>query len=399
MVDRMLSDDPLVFMPPPSAQGKPASQRSADDPVIQLATLLTEWIAADKPVDAFYLNNDNEDAGSSGKAYLMTPDVANAMTNIGGCLPNKSIVATEPVKMDELDTYFAQLQALPPGQGTLANRLGLPDRLDQTDLFTLDTETLARHGVIAYAPAYPLWSDDAGKLRMVRVPRGQSIVFDKANQKLIIPTNTRFYKTFLKKITDTDGSTRYRKIETRLIVSRPDQQLPDGTCQPTALFGTYAWNEEETEALLVTDPLRNGEPFTDRLITVITDEPVAAQVRASNPANLTYALQNRKAIRHYAIPGSDRCLDCHMGSPSQSFIVGFTPLQVKRRPAGEGGVIEPAATDELTQLQRLIDYGVISGVDSPLDSARNCSCCDVKSRQASAVGAVEDEFLQFGLGG
>ena len=42
-----------------------------------------------------------------------------------------------------------------------------------------------------------------------------------------------------------------------------------------------------------------------------------------------------------------------MGSPSQTFILGFTPLQVKRRPVGVGGIIEPAAADELTQLQRL----------------------------------------------
>jgi mono/diheme cytochrome c family protein len=367
MLDRLSSDDPTYYMPPPSAGGKPASQRSADDPVTQLATLIREWLAAGKPAYVFYL--DNPDAGGSDQPFLMAPDRANSLTNIGDCLPLKTTVATEQAKMDALDALFAASAVAPPGRGTLVERIGLPERLEDTDLFTLDTAALARHGVIAYAPAYPLWSDDAGKLRHVRVPRGQSITFDRANQKLVIPPNTRFYKTFLKKITDTDGSTRYRKIETRLIVSRPDQAMPNGSLEPTAIFGTYAWNDLETEAVLLTDPLRNGEPFSDRVITYVTDEPAAAAITASNPLSLSYALQSKQAVRHYAIPGSDRCLDCHRGSPSQSFVLGFTPLQVKRRPTGEGGVIEPAAPDELTQLGRLLDYGVVTGVDSPDDLA------------------------------
>jgi len=367
MLSRMQSDDPNLFMPPPSVGGSPASQRSAEDPVTQLIFYLQQWAAAGKPADVFYVSNDSTNAGNAGKTFLMKPETGNALTDIGDCLPDKSSVGTAQAKMDELDTSFSQLQAAPAGQGTLAERIGLPERLDQTDLFTLDTETLARYGVIAYAPTYPLWSDNAGKLRMVRVPRGQSITFDKASQQFTIPPNTRFYKTFLKVIKDSDGSTRYRKIETRLIVSRPDQVMTDGSREPTALYGTYAWSDDETEATLVTDPLRNGEPFSDRLITYVTDLPTEEQVAATHPLNLSYALQNKNALRHYAIPGSDRCLDCHEGSPSQSFIVGFTPLQVKRRPQGQGGIIEPAAPDELNQLQRLIDYGVITGVSSPDD--------------------------------
>ena len=43
-------------------------------------------------------------------------------------------------------------------------------------------------------------------------------------------------------------------------------------------------------------------------------------------------------MRRYAIPGAQRCIECHMGSPSASFVLGFTPLQIARRPAGQGGV-------------------------------------------------------------
>ena len=38
-----------------------------------------------------------------------------------------------------------------------------------------------------------------------------------------------------------------------------------------------------------------------------------------------------------------------------------------RRATGTGGNIEPTSADELTQLQRFIDYGVVTGIDSPSD--------------------------------
>ena len=84
---------------------------------------------------------------------------------------------------------------------------------------------------MAFAPAYPLWADNAAKIRHIRVPRGQSVRFDKQQQTFSIPANTRFYKTFLKKVVDRDGNTSYRKMETRLIVSRPDVEKPDGTAR------------------------------------------------------------------------------------------------------------------------------------------------------------------------
>src|SRR6202042_3811704 len=157
--------------------------------------------------------------------------------------------------------------------GTPAQIIGLPEHLADTDLFTLDSAVLQQYGVIAYQPTYPLWSDNAGKLRYVRVPRGTSIQFDKASQQFEIPPNTRFYKTFMKQIVDTDGSYRYRKIETRLIVSRPDLNNPDGTASAqTALFGSYRWNDDESDAVLVQTPLNDGEPFADTVLLYNTDE-------------------------------------------------------------------------------------------------------------------------------
>jgi mono/diheme cytochrome c family protein len=354
------------FMPPEgSPNGKPWQERKdrPTDPVTRLSGLIDVWVKAGRPADAFTVP-----AALGGTTpYAIDADFAETFTNIGTCIPDAGMVATELDRSCDLDAKFAALQKQ-PDSSLPEEQLGLPTTLDQTDLFTLDSAELARHGVIAYAPTYPLWSDDAGKLRYVRVPQGTSIEFDAKTRSFDIPKNTRFYKTFMKKVLDRDGSERFRKIETRLIVSRPGED---------SLFGTYQWNEEETQATLITDPLNNGRPFKDRLLTLITDLAKADEIKADWEAgevrNYTKALDYAGVVRRYAIPSSERCIQCHMGGPGKSFILGFMPLDVYARPCDQatldafghcdGGVIEPASGDQLTQLERLISYGVISNYD------------------------------------
>jgi mono/diheme cytochrome c family protein len=356
----------FAFMPPAESNGKPWSERekSKSDAVRDLSTLIEVWLdsATPPPLDVFTLPADK-----GGKtAYAIDEAFATSFTNMGTCIPDVGMFATELERSCALDAEFAALKRVPDGAPN--ERIGLPRTLNETDLFTLDSAVLAQHGVIAYAPTYPLWTDDAGKLRFVRVPRGQSISYDAKSGQFDIPDNTRFYKTFLKEVLTLSGEKRFKKIETRVIVSRQGQE---------SLYGTYAWNEQETQATLVEDPLRNGEPFRDRLITVVTDElkyqDIYARVQSGELRNLTYELEQAKVIRHYAIPGSERCVQCHMGSPNDSFILGFTPLQVNQRPCEqetlekegycEGGILHATGPDELSQLQRLIDYGVITGFD------------------------------------
>jgi mono/diheme cytochrome c family protein len=361
VLDVMESKDPNVFMPPSAAGGVPLEQRPDTDPVVQLDKMLHQWIDQGRPANSFALPVVDASGAGDTSGYLLSPELGNAMSNIGTCVPDRGMVGTSGSAMDALDTFFATATDLPP-------------TLDKTDLYTLDSEALAREGVISYQPTYPLWTDNAGKMRYVRVPRGKSIVFDKQTQQFTIPANTRFYKTFLKKVTDANGNVGYRKIETRVIVSRPDVDMPDGTVKQTAIFGTYVWNEDESQATLLNDPLRSGKPFADRIFTYITDEQAAQPIIDSAPSNLLLELQRAGVTRHYALPGAERCVQCHMGSPNKSFILAFTPLQVNRRQVGTSGVYEPDPAsgeklpeEELSQLQRLIDYGVISGMASPAD--------------------------------
>lgn len=354
VVDRITSDDPSVYMPPAGTPGSGAySRRQPSDPMVVLANLLMQWVAQGRPDELFTVASmDSGDTNS----FLLSPQVGMNLTNIGDCIPSKAGVSTSSTTMDQMDTFFASATALPLS-------------LSNTDLTTLDGTALAQVGVFAYAPQYPLWSDGSGKLRYIRVPRGQSVKFHKDTQAWDIPPNTRFYKTFLKEVTDSDGNDRFRKIETRVIVARPDTTLPDGTIQQNALFGTYIWNDDETTATLSQLPLRDGTPFTDSLFEYTLDEPKEQMIRDSMPANLKYQLEvaNPGLKRHYAVPGGQRCIQCHMGSPTQNFALGFIPLQIARRHSGTGGAYEDTGADELTQLQRLIDYGVITGLSSPSD--------------------------------
>ena len=335
-------DGPTSPMPPFGSGGRPFSERTPVDPVYQFDALVRAWIAAGQP-STFPKPTSGGDAGAAdagpSATFTMPVSVGLAMTNIGNCIPDAPMVALGDMQKAarDLDAMFQGLTKTRDPNAAAKDQLGLPEHLSQTDLVSFDSAILAQNRVVAFQPAYPLWSDDAGKLRHVRVPLGQSIQFEKATQEFTIPENTRFYKTFMKKIVDTDGSIRWRKIETRLIVARHEPvNLKASQDDVNSLFGSYQWNDSETEATLVETPLTNSEPFADTLFLYNTDEQLAAEVLKQNPANVDLALLTNGAARHYAIPSSTRCVECHMGSPSQSFILGFRPVQLNRRPTGRG---------------------------------------------------------------
>src|SRR6202008_1176413 len=128
----------------------------------------------------------------------------------------------------ELDEKFAGIRAF----------ADLPKSLRETDLVTFGSAGLVKQPIFNYAPTYTLWSDNAKKIRMVRVPVGESIRFDRDKQSFEIPDNTRFYKTFLRQVKDLEGRTGYRKIETRIIIARKATMGPDGKTVQNAVFGT-----------------------------------------------------------------------------------------------------------------------------------------------------------------
>lgn len=355
---RLNSDNPDFVMPP---ERVPFSSRATSDPVYQLEKRLEAWLAQGRPADMFEFGDAVASTSAAAGFYGYS-----TLSNMGDCIPGKTMYASSPSgEMDAKDKLFADATELP------AN-------LADTDLTTFDGATLAANGVIAFRPTYALWSAGSRKLRYVRVPKGTSIKFDKATQSFDIPPNTRFYKTFFRKVLDTAGRTSYRKMETRLILTRPDGLEADGTTpRPTALFGTYVWSDDEMSAQLRTVPYRDGTGFSDLTETYWASEIEHADLLENLPPGagslvdkIQKVLDDPRSLDkrlHYAVPGSKRCVQCHQGSPTRDFVLGFIPLQIAQREAGTGGTYDPVDADELDQLQRFIDYGLITGMASPAD--------------------------------
>ena len=367
---RVWSSDPSFVMPPTSD----GSKLSPDSPIALVSDMLTSWDNQGK-ADLYQLERGGSgvmDGGTaSGSPFKMNEALGYSLTNIGSCVPSPQLPKLTS-DMKAKDEMFAAVQSFED----------LPKTLRETDFVSLDSQQLAQHGVYSYQPTYTLFSDHALKMRYLRVPVGQSIRYNPDTQGFDIPENTRFYKTFLKEVIDKDGRKGYRKMETRLIISRHDREFQDGRPpEIRAIRASYAWDEDEQNAVLVTDPLQDQTPFADRLCPYITDErgdrdtngDGVVDKKDANPIknnpNCTYMsaeeLDDPKSgtIRHYAIPARTRCDECHMGSRSRSFILGFTPWHADRRKEGEGGTFDdPPTPDELSQLQRLIDYGVVTGI-------------------------------------
>ncbi len=300
-------------------QMPPATRRKSNpEGFLRTGRMLQAWINAGKPSGNFSLPGGVDGGGPAGAAPFVNS------TDVGDCVPDPAAMGFSY----RLDRMFAELTELPKS-------------LVDTDLFSLDAFELAQKGTVAYNVEYPLWADNAEKGRWIHVPMKiegnalvrQAVHYDSLTKKFEIPENTRFYKTFYKLVKQA-GKSRYRRMETRLIVVRYPAER--------ALFGTYRWDETEQVATLVETPYRDGTPWKDSIFTLVTDDKTGKE-------------------RKYAIPAKHRCVECHMGSESKNFVLGFSPLQINRRAPGEYARNDKVTADELSLAERFAVYGVASG--------------------------------------
>ncbi len=337
--------DPNDPMPPTNISGWiPYSERLPTDLNVIFAKIFQAWIDEGKPngtAEPFVPPAGILPTATSGR-FVTSSSVGTDMTNIGNCVPDATRVAqsrlpTSIGALQAMDAMFAGLFATTDSDAGPEAQLGLPPTLSATDFSsadgttaTFDSDALATRGVIAYQPTYPNWFDGAMFIRHVRVPIGQSIHFDKSQQAFAIPDNTRFYETIVRRVADTDGSYRWRKMETRIVVARNPRTAG------APLIGTYDWDANETDAALRTFPRHNGLPFAAGTTSYTTDELVSQATLAENPQNPTLQLVLNRAERHYAVLSVDQCGACHQGTAAGNFVLGFTPLQLNRRPVGRG---------------------------------------------------------------
>ena len=120
-----------------------------------------------------------------------------------------------------------------------------PALLSETGLYEASRPGAIARGVRQFSPQYPLWTDGAAKARWVYLPAGTTIDTTN-NADWEFPVGTRFWKQFT-----FDG----RKVETRMIWRATAARW---------IFATYAWNEEQTDAVLApTDGIRGAAPIAE----------------------------------------------------------------------------------------------------------------------------------------
>ena len=210
-------------------------------------------------------------------------------------------------------------------------------KLSETGCLDVAAPTTPPQGMIRYDVNSPLWSDGAAKDRWLYVPEGSRIGL-LADGDFDIPPGSVAVKTF---------SVAGKKIETRLFARYPDS---------TWAGYSYEWNDEQSEALLLsagkTKPLANGKTWY--------------------------------------FPSRGECFACH--TPVAGFTLGLETRQLDR---------EEGAANQLARFAALLDRPVIAGALAPLRSAdaqgasaserargylhSNCSMCH---REGSGAGAA-----------
>lgn len=132
--------------------------------------------------------------------------------------------------------------------------------------------------VIPYEPASSLFTDYASKKRFIWMPEGVSATYVADNKILDFPIGTVLIKTFYYTTIQPANTTQI--IETRLMIRH----------ETGWKFYEYLWNDEQTDADLVTGPdFVNGSSKT-----------------------ITFKKPNNEIITtNYRIPSDAECLACH----------------------------------------------------------------------------------------
>ena len=153
---------------------------------------------------------------------------------------------------------------------------GVPRRLADTGLYRDISSKNIDPRNLSYSPRFPLWSDGAQKHRWIRLPPGAAIDASDPD-RWVFPPGTKVWKEF-----SFDG----RRVETRLMQSSGGGRWT---------FATYAWNADESDAVLVP------------------------------AAGLRGVVEIAPGKRH-DIPGIMDCRACHEGNRVE--VLGFSALQL-----------------------------------------------------------------------
>lgn len=207
-------------------------------------------------------------------------------------------------------TGFHRLEVAPPQP----DRPPFPTKLSDTGLFTSTAEHELHPGVIPYSVNSPLWSDGAHKDRYFALPGWSQVEFT-PTRPWVFPDGTVLVKTFSLE-RDASRPESLQRIETRLLLKEQGEWLGY----------SYAWNDDQTDAVLVE---KNGR-----------DQEFAIQ-------DVTAAEGVRRQTWHF--PSRTECMVCH--SRAAGFVLGLQTPQMNR--------VHEYADGPAHQFDRLSQLGVL----------------------------------------
>ena len=167
----------------------------------------------------------------------------------------------------------------------------IPTRLSETGIFS-DLATLTPHaGIYPYDINLPFWSDGSSKERWFSIPAISNKMVFGAETNWSFPTGAYFIKHFEAETVVGDPSSK-KRLETRVLIKK----------ELDAYGITYKWNDEGTEAELVSE---YGE-------------------------TRQFAVTNGTSIRQqtWIYPGRQECMACH--TTVGGIVLGFNTPQLNR---------------------------------------------------------------------
>lgn len=171
--------------------------------------------------------------------------------------------------------------------------------------------------VIPYEPASSLFTDYASKKRFIWMPAGVKATYVADGKILDFPVGTVLIKTFYYTTIQPENKTQI--IETRLMIRKEDKWH----------FYEYLWNDEQTEANLVT-----GDDFVNGSSKTITFTKPSGEVITTD----------------YRIPSDAECFACHKINE-----IG-TPIGVKPQNLNHGHLY---GTTNKNILAKLVEQGYL----------------------------------------
>ncbi|MDN3677764.1 hypothetical protein QWY90_10600 [Flavobacterium paronense] len=180
--------------------------------------------------------------------------------------------------------------------------------------------------VIPYEPASSLFTDYASKKRFIWMPSGVAATYVADNKILNFPVGTVLIKSFYYNTIQPGNVTKI--IETRLMIRKEDGWK----------FYEYLWNDEQTEANLV-----SGVDFTNGSSKTIT---------FTKPSGETVTTD-------YRIPSDAECFACHKINETG------TPIGVKPQNLNHNHTYGNASKKIL---QKLVDQGYLESFPSTIVS-------------------------------